>query len=163
MSNTLKLIDDLGNERIKRMKYIEKEGCNNINEYNATHNKKLKHIILLMYGYPDDDYLGYFAINNILSMMTWSEGCGIHLLIITDDIYYIYDEIFLNFENRICTTNSIDTCKKVRRKTLFGITGFKLKKNELVYYDRDSDKASILMYKPEDFIKNKRLQPISKK
>lgn len=124
-----------------------KEKCRNINEYNDTHEDKLKHIVLLIYGYPDKEYLGYKKIEeNLTCILQLGRAAGVHIIIITDEITNMCDGVLLNFVNKICTRKDVD-------KEMFYLPDdFELHENELVYVSSNNDETVVLNYRKEDYM-----------
>ena len=127
-----------------------REKCRNISEYNDTHKENLKHEVLLLYGYPNSEYLGYKKIEDRLTrILQLGRAAGIHIIIITDEINNICDGVLLNFVNKICTRKDVD-------KEMFYLSpDFELHDNELVYDCIKNNNAIVLNYRKEDYVRTK--------
>lgn len=132
-----------------RYDLFTKEKCRNISEYNDTHEEKLKHKVLLLYGYPNSEYLGHKKIEDRLTrILQLGRAAGIHIIIITDEIENMCDGVLLNFVNKVCTRKDID-------KEMFYLSNnLELHENELVYDCAKNDKPVVLHYKKEDYTEN---------
>lgn len=127
------------------------EKCKNISEYNDAHKDILKHIVLLIYGCPDSEYLEFNKIENRLThIMQLGRAAGVHIIIITDEINNMCDGVLLNFVNKIYTR------KNVNKEMFYLPDDFKFHENELVYDCSKNDETIVLHYKKEDYIKENR-------
>ena len=123
----------------ERYDLFTKEKCRNIGEYNDTHEEKLKHMVLLLYGYPDSEYLGFKKIEDrITRILQLGRAAGIHIVIVTDEIQNMCDGVFLNFVNKICTRNDAN------KEDFFNSFDRELKDDELIYDCANNDDVVIL-------------------
>ena len=123
----------------ERYDSFTKEKCRNINEYNDSHEEKLKHKVLLLYGYPDSEYLGSKKIEDRLTrILQLGRAAGIHIIIITDEIANMCDGVLLNFVNRICTRNDAN------KEDFFNLSDHELKDDELIYDCANNDDVVVL-------------------
>lgn len=105
-------------------------------------------MVLLLYGYPDSEYLEFKKIEERLTkILQLGRAVGIHIIIITDEINNMCDGVLLNFVNKICTRKDVD-------KEMFYLSDdFELHENELVYDCAKNDETIVLHYKKEDYMK----------
>lgn len=155
--HNLRRLRNIYNKIKERNMVFKNENCKNICEYNNTHEKKMKHIVLLIFGYPSMGYPSQQEIGKIINLILLiKEHMGIHIINITSDISNM-DLVIRSFTNRVSTRNDLD-------KTFFNNNlKIKLKDNELAYKKSNSDSIQILQFKrnyvlkrPTDYCKELR-------
>lgn len=132
----------------ERYEILRNSKCRNISEYNKARDEQMKHIVVLVFGYPCVTYPKQRKIINIFDhILMLGRAVGIHLINITNDISNISDATILNYPCKICTRNYVD-------KDMFCLSeGFVLDENELSYDFIKNDNVMILNYKKEDYMK----------
>jgi len=151
MKNSYKSIENVHKTLNDRYDLLVNSECKNISEYNESHSKKIKHIVILTYGYPDQKYYNYKQIDSYMSkIMMLGRAAGIHLICITDCISNMSDGVLLNFVNKICSRNDFD------RSFFFSCDiQHKLTRNEIFFDCIEEESIRVLKLSLDNCIKEK--------
>ena len=100
--HNMKRLNSVYKKLDERYEILINSKCRNITEYNESQEEEMKHIAVIVIGYPNKTYPKRRKINDIFNkILMLGRAVGIHLITITNDVSNISDVMLLNFPNKI--------------------------------------------------------------